>query len=82
MARDCTYLSVLVTDTCLDIMAFDTDIEQEKRRKMKMSLLSWVIVAAAAAGAGAAGGIACFFLSSLFSLILVFYYCSPYCFDC
>ncbi len=75
------YLSVLVPDACLDMMAFDTDIEQEKGRKMKTSLLSGVLVAAAATGAGAAG-IACFFLSSLLSFILVFYYCCPYCFDC
>jgi hypothetical protein len=61
-------------------MAFGADIEQ-KKEKMKTSLLSGVLVAAAT-GVGAAGGIACFFLSSLLSFILVFYYCRPYCFDC
>jgi hypothetical protein len=62
-------------------MAFGADIEQ-KKEKMKTSLLSGVLIAAAATGVGAAGGIACFFLSSLLSFILVFYYCRPYCFDC
>ena len=54
------------TDTCLDIMAFERDIEQEKRRKDEDVSLSRVLVAAAATAVGAAGGMACFFLLFLF----------------